>query len=237
MGADFGFDVGVFFAVVFVIEATPRDVFVRASMTKPTTPPSERPIAKPNRAKNPNVGQKPTEGLMGAAPVTKIEAMTPTTAPVIMNDHMRGARRMVTSSLAMCLFSQCDKRYKVSQRRTGSRRSNDTAVDGRIPRLVPDRERHERLGVEFDDVGRGASGVPEPLDNLDGTVWWDAHFHRLSGRESRELLKNESHRGGGHVVVRRTVPNRGDGDSATLGVNSGKRHAQHASSGKGSVLS
>jgi hypothetical protein len=35
--------------------------------------------------------------------------MTPTTAPVIMNDHMRGARRMVTSSLAMSLFSQGGK--------------------------------------------------------------------------------------------------------------------------------
>ncbi len=174
---------------------------------------------------------------MGAEIVTKIEAITPTTAPVIMNDHMRGARRMVTSSLAMCLFSQGTKRHEFREGRPGSRGANDTAADGRIPRLVTDRERHERLGVEFDDVGRGASGMPEPLDNLDGTVWWDAHFHRLSWRESRELLKNEPHRGGGHVVVRRTVPNRGNGDSATLGVNSGKRHAQHASSGKGSVLS
>lgn len=228
---------GVFFAVVFVIEATPRDVFVRASMTKPTTPPSERPIAKPNRAKNPNVGQKPTEGLMGAAPVTKVEAMTPTTAPVIMNDHMRGARRMVTSSLAMCLFSQCGKGHKFGEGRTGSRRSNGTAVDGRLPRLVTDRERHERLGVEFDDVGRCPSGVTEALDDLDDPVGWNAHLDRLSGSESRELLQDETHRGGRQISVRRTAANRGDGDSATLGVNSGKRHAQHASSGKGSVLS
>jgi hypothetical protein len=194
-------------------------------------------MTKPNKAKNPNVGQKPTEGLMGAAPVTNPDAMTPTTAPVIMNDHMRGARRIVTSSLAMSLFSQGTKRHEFREGRPGSGRSNDTAADSRIPRLVPDRERHERLGVEFDDVGRGASGVPEPLNNLDGTVWWDAHFHRLSGRESRELLKNEPHRGGRQISVRRTVPDRCDGDSATLGVNSGKGHAQHASSGKGSVLS
>ncbi len=78
-------------------------------MTKPTTPPRDSPITKPNSAKNPNVGQNPTEGLIGAEPVTKIDAMTPTTAPVIMNDHMRGARRMVTSSLAMSLFSQGGK--------------------------------------------------------------------------------------------------------------------------------
>lgn len=89
-------------------------------MTKPTTPPSERPITKPNSAKNPNVGQKPTEGLMGADPVTKIDAMTPTTAPVNMNDHMRGARRMVTSSLAMCLFSQDGQGHEVDEGRPGT---------------------------------------------------------------------------------------------------------------------
>ena len=194
-------------------------------------------MTKPNRAKNPNVGQNPTEGLMGAAPVTKLDAMTPTTAPVSMNDHMRGARRMVTSSLAMLLFSQGTKRHEFRECRAGSRCSNDTAVDGRVPRLVPDRERHESRRIEFDDVRRGSSCVTEPLDDLNGSVGRNAHLDRLAGRESREFLKDEPHCSGGHSAVRRTVPNRGDGGSATLNGDSGKGHAQHASSGKGSVLS
>jgi hypothetical protein len=65
----------------------------------------------------------------------------------------------------------------------------------------------------------------------------NTHFDRLAWRESRELLKDEPHCRGGHSAVRRTVPNRGDGGSATLNGDSGKGHAQHASSGKGSVLS
>lgn len=194
-------------------------------------------MTKPNRAKNPNVGQKPTEGLMGAAPVTKTEAMIPATAPVSMNDHMRGARRMVTSSFAMLLFSQDGKGHEFRECRAGSRGTNGTAVDGRIPRLVPDCERHENRRVEFDHVGRGSSGVTEPLNDLDCAVGRNTHLDRLAGRESREFLQDEPHCYGGGFPIRRTVPNRGDGGSATLNGDSGKGHAQHASSGKGSVLS
>jgi len=194
-------------------------------------------MTKPNRAKNPNVGQKPTEGLMGAAPVTKPDAMIPPTAPVSMNDHMRGARRMVTSSLAMLLFSQDGKGHEFAQRRAGSRGANGTAVDGGIPRLVPDSERHERHRVEFDHIGRGSSGVTEPLNDLDCAVGRNTHLNRLAWRDSREFLQDEPHCYGGGFPIGRTVPNRGDGDSATLNGDSGKGHAQHASSGKGSVLS
>lgn len=165
---------------------------------------------------------------MGAAPVTKIDAMTPTTAPVIMNDHMRGARRMVTSSLAMCLFSQGDKRHKFGEGRPGSGRSNNPAADGRLPRLVPDRERHERLGVEFDDVGRGPSGVPESLDDLDGAVGWNAHLDRLSGSEPRELLQDETHRGGRQISVRRTVPDRRNRRASARGIDPAQRHGVNA---------
>jgi hypothetical protein len=65
----------------------------------------------------------------------------------------------------------------------------------------------------------------------------NTHFDRLAGRESCKLLQDEPHCRRGHSAVRRTVPNRGDGGSATLNFDSGKGHAQHASSGKGSVLS
>jgi len=133
-------------------------------------------MTKPNRAKNPNVGQKPTEGLIGAAPVTKLDAMIPTTAPVSMNDHMRGARRMVTSSFAMLLFSQDGKGQEFRECRAGSRGANGTAVDGRIPRLVPDSERHESHGVEFDHIWWGSSGVTEPLDDLDCAVGRNTHL-------------------------------------------------------------
>jgi hypothetical protein len=72
---------------------------------------------------------------------------------------------------------------------------------------------------------------------LNGPVRWNTHLDRLAGRESRELLKDEPHCSGGGFPIGRTVPNRGDSDSATLNGDSGKGHAQHASSGKGSVLS
>jgi hypothetical protein len=38
----------------------------------------------------------------------------PTIAPVIMNDQIRGARRMVTSVLAMSLFSQNSEGQELS---------------------------------------------------------------------------------------------------------------------------
>jgi hypothetical protein len=147
--------------------------------------------------------------------------MTPTTAPVSMNDHMRGARRMVTSSFAMLLFSQDGKGHEFAQRRAGSRGSNDTAVDGDIPRLVPDRERHESRRIEFDHVRRGSSCVPKSLDNLNGSVGRNTHLDRLARRESREFLQDEPHCYGGGFPIRRTVPNRGDGGSATLNGDSG----------------
>jgi len=157
---------------------------------------------------------------MGAAPVTKPDAMIPTTAPVSMNDHMRGARRMVTSSCAMCLFSQGAKRHEFREGRPGSRGTNGTAVDGRIPRLVTNGERHERRRVEFDDVRRGSPSVTEPLNNLNGSVGRNPHLDRLAGGDSGEFLKDKSHRGGDQVSVRRPVPNRGDSGSASLNVNS-----------------
>ena len=174
---------------------------------------------------------------IGAAPVTKADAMTPTTAPVIMNDHMRGARRMVTSSVAMSLFSQGGKGYEFREGRPRSRCSNGPATDGLIPRFVPNREGHESRRIQFDDVGRGSSGVTKSLDELDSAVGRNTHLDRLAGRESREFLQDEPHCYGGGFPIGRTVPNRGDRDSATLNGDSGKGHAQHASSGKGSVLS
>jgi hypothetical protein len=218
----------VFFAVVFVIEATPRDVFVRASMMKPTRPPRDSPITKPNSAKKPNVGQKPTEGLIGAAPVTKADAMTPTTAPVIMNDHMRGARRMVTSSVAMSLFSQGGKGDEFREGRPRSRCSNGPATDGLIPRFVPNREGHESRRIQFDDVGRGASSVTQPLDDLDGAVGWDAHLDRLAGGDAGKLLQDESHRSRRQFAVSRTAPDRGNRSATAIGIDSAERHGFNA---------
>jgi len=236
-GADFGFEVGVFVAVVVVIAATPRDVFVRASRTKPTTPPRARPITKPKRAKKPNVGQKPTEGLIGAAPVTNVDAMTPTTAPVNMNDHMRGARRMVTSSCAMLLFSQGGQGDQFREGRPSSRGTNSPTTNGRLPRLVTNGERHERRRVEFDDVRRGSPGVTEPLNNLNGSVGRNTDLDRLAGGDAGEFLQDKTHRCGCQVSVRRPVSNLSDSCSAPFKVDSRKWHDHHASSGEGRVLS
>jgi hypothetical protein len=70
------------------------------------------PIANPKSAKNPNVGMTPTAGSTGEATVMIAATMIPTNAPVIMNDQIRGARRMVTSVFGMALFSQCPQGNK-----------------------------------------------------------------------------------------------------------------------------
>ena len=194
------------------------------------------PIANPKSAKNPNVGITPTAGSVGVATVMMAATMIPTTAPVIMNDQIRGARRMVTSVFGMVLFSQNSEREELGERRAGSRCPNGPSIDGCVPRLVPDRERHERVWIQLDDVGRGSSRVPESLNNLDCAVRRNAHFHGFARRDAREFLQDESHGDGGGFAVCGPVSNCGDGGAATVGIDSGKGHAQHASSGKGSVF-
>ena len=194
------------------------------------------PMANPKSAKNPKVGITPTAGSTGVATVMMAAMMIPMTAPVIMNDQIRGARRMVTSVLAMSLFSQNSERQQFGEGRSGSRCADGAPSDGFIPRLVADRERQKSRGVEFNDVRRGAACVTESFDNLDRPVWGYSHLDGFARRDAREFLQDEPHGDRRRVAIRRAASNFGDGSSATLEVDSGKGHAQHASSGKGRVF-
>ncbi|MEY3310303.1 MAG: hypothetical protein RL107_439 [Actinomycetota bacterium] len=71
-------------------------------------------MANPKIAKKPNVGKTPTAGSTGDATVMMAATIIPTIAPVIMNDQIRGARRMVTSVLAMSLFFQNSERQELN---------------------------------------------------------------------------------------------------------------------------
>lgn len=193
-------------------------------------------MANPKSAKNPNVGMTPTAGSVGVATVMMAATMIPTTAPVIMNDQIRGARRMVTSVFGIVLFSQSRQGREFGERRAGSRCPDSSAIDGRVPRFGTDRERHERVCIQLDDIGRGSSRVSESLNNLDRAVRRHAHFHGFARRDAREFLQDEPHGDGGRFAVCGPVSNCGDGGSAALGIDSGKGHAQHASSGEGSVF-
>lgn len=143
---------------------------------------------------------------------------------------------MVTSVFGMVLFSQCRQGDQFGKRRASAGGSDSSTSDGRIPRLVPGGERYECPGIEFDDVRRSSTRVTKSFDNLHSTVRWNAHFDGFTRRDSRELLQDESHRDCGLVTIRSSLPNRLDSDSTTFMVDPGKGHAQHASSGKGSVF-
>lgn len=173
---------------------------------------------------------------MGDDTVTIAAAMTPTNAPVTMNDQIRGARRMVTSVLVMWLFSQSDEGHEFGQCRTGAGGAHGTAGNGGIPGLVTNGERHERRRIEFDDVRRSSSRMAEPLDDLNGTVRRDADFDGFSRRDACEFLKDKPHGDCGGVPIARPCPNFRNRGSAAFGVDTGKGHAQHASSGKGRVF-
>lgn len=193
-------------------------------------------MANPKSAKKPNVGMTPTAGSTGDATVMMAATMIPTSAPVIMNDQIRGARRMVTSVFGIVLFSQCRQGHEFGERRASSRRPDGPAIDGCVPGLIAYRERHERRGIELDDVRRCPSSVTEALDDLDRPVRWDAHFDGFTRRDAREFLQDESHGDRRRVTICRSASNVPNGRFATLGIDSGKGHAQHASSGKGRVF-
>ena len=114
---------------------------------------------------------------------------------------------MVTSSLAMRLFSQGGKGDEFRKGRPSSRCTDSPAINSRVPRLVANRERHERRRVEFDHVGRGSSGVTQPLDDLNSSVRWNAHLDRLAWGDAREFLQDEPHCYGGGIAVCGPVPN------------------------------
>jgi hypothetical protein len=67
-------------------------------------------------------------------------------------------------------------------------------------------------------------------------VWRHAHFHGFAWCDAREFLEDESHRDGSGVTILGAAPNASDGRSTAVGIDSGKGHAQHASSGEGSVF-
>ena len=193
-------------------------------------------MANPKSAKNPNVGMTPTAGSTGEATVMMAATMIPTTAPVIMNDQMRGARRMVTSVFGMLLFSQGGQGHKFSEGSAGSRSPDGPAVDGRVPGLITYRERHKRRGIELDNIRRCPSRVPESVNNLDRPVRGYSHLDGFSGSDPREFLQDEPHGHRRHVTIGCSVSNQRDSGSAARGIDSGKGHAQHASSGKGRVF-
>jgi hypothetical protein len=107
----------------------------------------------------------------------------------------------------MVLFSQCSQGHEFGEGRSGSRCSDGPAINGRVPGLGANRERHESRRIQFDDVGRGSSRVPESLDNLDRTVWGNADFDGFAWRDSGELLQDEPHGDGSGVAVCGPVPN------------------------------
>lgn len=143
---------------------------------------------------------------------------------------------MVTSVFGMILFSQSRQGHEFGERRAGPRCADGTAIDGRVPGLGTNSERHERVCIQLDDVGRGSSRVPDSFDNLDRPVWGYSHLDGFARRDARKFLQDKPHGDRRRVAIRRAASNIGDGGSATLGVDSGKRHAQHASSGKGRVF-
>jgi len=143
---------------------------------------------------------------------------------------------MVTSVFGMVLFSQGRQGHEFDEGRTGSRRADCAAIDGRIPRLVSYRERHKRRGIEFDDIRRCPSRVTEPLDNLNRPVRGYSHLDRFAGSDSAEFLQDEPHGDRCRVAIGRATSNQRDSGSAARGIDLGKGHAQHASSGKGRVF-
>jgi hypothetical protein len=64
----------------------------------------------------------------------------------------------------------------------------------------------------------------------------NAHLHGFARCDAREFLEDEPHGNRRHVTILGAASNARDGRSAALGIDSGKGHAQHASSGKGSVF-
>jgi len=193
-------------------------------------------MANPKSAKNPNVGITPTDGSTGVATVMNAATMIPTNAPVIMNDQMRGARRIVTSVFGMVLFSQSRQGDEFGERCTGSRCPDSTAIDGRVPGLGADSERHEGFRIQLDDIGRSSAGVAQTFNNLDCAVRRDAYLDRFARRNAREFLQDESHGNRRRVAIRGAAANVDDSGSASLNIDFGKGHAQHASSGKGRVF-
>lgn len=193
-------------------------------------------MANPKSPKKPNVGQKPTAGSMGDDSVTTIATMIPTTAPVNINDQIRGARRIVTSVLVIPLLFQNREGHEFGQRRAGTRRTNRASRDRRVPRFLTDAERHECRRIKFDDVRRCSARMPESLNYLGGTVRRNPHLDGFTRSKSRELLEDESDGDCGGLPIDRTLPNRSHGGSTAFDVDSGKGHAQHASSGEGRVF-
>ena len=193
-------------------------------------------MANPKSAKKPKVGMTPTAGSTGDATVMMAATMIPTSAPVIMNDQIRGARRMVTSVFGMLLFSQGGQGHKFSEGSAGSRSPDGPAIDGCVPGLIAYRERDERRGIELDDVRRCPSSVTESLDDLDRPVRRHTYFDRFARCDAREFLQDEPHSDRRRVTIWRSASNVPNRRFATLGIDSGKGHAQHASSGKGRVF-
>lgn len=193
-------------------------------------------MANPKSPKKPNVGQKPTAGSMGDDSVTTIATTIPTKAPVNMNDQIRGARRMVTSVLVIPLLFQNREGHEFGQRRAGAGRANRASRDSRVPRFRTDGERHERHRIELDDVRRSSACVTESLNNLDSAVRRNPHLDGFPGDNPRKLLEDEPDGDCGCFPIDRTVPNGDDGRSTAFDVDSGKGHAQHASSGEGRVF-
>ena len=120
---------------------------------------------------------------------------------------------MVTSVFGMVLFSQNSERHKFDEGGAGSRCPDCTALDDRIPGLIADRERHERFGIEFDDVRRSSSRVSESLNNLDCAVRRNAHLDGFARRDAREFLQNEPHGNCCRVTIRGGASNACDGGS------------------------
>jgi len=78
--------------------------------------------------------------------------------------------------------------------------------------------------------------MTEPLDDLNGSVRRDSHFDGFPWRDAGELLKDEADGDGDCVSIAGPRPNFRNRGSAAFGVDTGKGHAQHASSGKGRVF-
>lgn len=78
--------------------------------------------------------------------------------------------------------------------------------------------------------------MTEPLNNLDRPVRWYSHLDRFARRNAREFLQDEPHGNRRRVAIRGAAANVDDSGSASLNIDFGKGHAQHASSGKGKVF-
>ena len=78
--------------------------------------------------------------------------------------------------------------------------------------------------------------MTEPLDDLNGPVRRDTHLDGFTWRDAGELLKDEADGDGDCISIARPRSNFRNRGSAAFGVDTGKGHAQHASSGKGRVF-